>query len=322
MFGSATWAPQSSSGVRERGEARGRRLPNSGPRSAFSTSSRTPRVRGSMPAGGSTTSISFAGADAGSFSMCSGSSGSLLESVADDQTRRLDPCSLRGHSALGGNGSRNPSHAVTSSDDSRARPDRSRRLVGSRLPSCRLPPGCPREEGCRRWSRCQRHGRRRCLPQGHHPRHRLLWRSPNLQPANPRATRLSARGAQKRTRAVASQRPAGLSVLAPSSVFLSRTGVAVDGGSEQPSTASVGQGRSSCCPERLEHVQHRRTVRQPGTISRPRWRGPGRFRPALAFSCVRPHGRAAGPGRLDDHRGARVAADLKFEEARWRIRSR
>ena len=44
--------------------------------------------------------------------------------------------------------------------------------------------------------------------------------------------------------------------------------------------------------------------------SRQRRRGPDRFRPALAFSYVRPYRRAARTGRLVYYRSARVAADL------------
>src|SRR6266705_3344099 len=47
----------------------------------------TPRARGSMPAAGSITCISFAGADGGSFSMCSGRFGKLLGSAVADRRR-------------------------------------------------------------------------------------------------------------------------------------------------------------------------------------------------------------------------------------------
>src|SRR6266702_6921876 len=49
----------------------------------------TPRARGSMPAAGSITCISFAGADGGSFSMCSGRFGKLLGSAVADRRRWL-----------------------------------------------------------------------------------------------------------------------------------------------------------------------------------------------------------------------------------------
>src|SRR5437762_1199042 len=78
-----------------------------------------------------------------------------------------------------------------------------------------------------------------------------------VDPARPQPARVSARGAPQGARAVAVQRPAGLSVPAAGGVLLSRRGaVAADGGAARPGAAGVGRGREQCDRQRLEHVQH------------------------------------------------------------------